>query len=160
MIKKCQLCQLDFDSEDTLCQRCRDLDQRKRRTRTELPFAALTGLVLEKLVQVKGSRTINEEVYIWASGRKFVMVHDQDCCECVTVEDIQGNVERMIGEVVIDATENSNCTDPKIEGTDDCWTWTYYTIRTQSETLVIRWYGSSNGYYSESVTFYEEKETA
>lgn len=118
----------------------------------------LAGLTLEKIEESKG----RDEIYIHASGRKFLMKHDQDCCESVTIDSIKGDVNRAIGETVLDATESTN-NDPKqedteVDGYNDSCTWTYYTIRTQSETIVIRWYGTSNGYYSERVDFYETTE--
>lgn len=125
----------------------------------KVPFETLAGLVLEKLEKSK-SQYNEEEVHITASGRKFVMRHEQDCSESVTVDSTKGDVSRSIGETVIDATEHSNRGDeegaePRLDEWHDSWTWTYYTIRTQSETIVIRWYGTSNGYYSERVDFYE-----
>jgi len=43
--------------------------------------------------------------------------------------------------------------DSAIESQDESCTWTFYRINTIKGTVVIRWYGSSNGYYSESVSF-------
>lgn len=118
----------------------------------------LAGLTLEAFDGKKG----DAEIVIVASGRKFKMLHYQDCCESVSVDSVSGNPQNAIGEVIIDATErNSRDHDlpnlPAKEWADSSETWTYYTIRTQSETMVIRWYGTSNGYYSESVDFEEVK---
>jgi len=120
----------------------------------EVKFDVLKGLVLENLTRAKSK--YDERIRITASGRDFLMFHDQDCCEQVVVESICGEVDKALGEEITEAVEHSNSDKPSLEEyTDeengDSWTWTYYTIRTQSETIVIRWYGTSNGYYSESV---------
>lgn len=142
---------------DTLSYACIINETRAENFDMELPFSTLAGLVLEKFEVSHDKDRIN----IVASGRKFTMFHEQDCCESVVVDDIQGNIERALSETIIDATEYSrppsnDLPNIKEECGDESCTWTFYTIRTQSETIVIRWYGSSNGYYSESVSFFEE----
>ena len=80
------------------------------------------------------------------------LFHDQDWCEHVTIEDICGSLDDLIGSPIIRATQDSNRDNPKKDG-DDSHTWTFYNIATAKGHVTIRWYGSSNGYYSEGVDF-------
>jgi hypothetical protein len=92
------------------------------------------------------------------------MYHEQDCCESVSIEDINGNMDCLIGSPITKAEErvsddtdhDSNNPGPK-ETWDDCYTWTFYTLATVKGYVDIRWYGTSNGYYSESVDFVQIK---
>ena len=111
-------------------------------------FGELAGLVLTRI------EVLEDEIRFFTEGDAFRMFHDQRCCESVVVDSISGNLARLIGEKILDATERSNSKGPKgHKSSGDSETWTWYTIRTQNETVTIRWYGASNGYYSESVDF-------
>lgn len=79
----------------------------------------------------------------------FWFSHMQDCCEHVDLVDVNQNGVG-VGEVISTADERVSYPDV-FERNDDSETWTFYTIRTQSMDLDLRWVGSSNGYYSESV---------
>ena len=83
-------------------------------------------------------------------GRDMELYHEQDCCESVYLEDVIGaDLKDLIGETVLVAEETIDCGETDY---GDSTTWTFYHIRTNLHTITLRWYGSSNGYYSESVS--------
>ncbi len=85
----------------------------------------------------------------------LVMQHQQDCCEHVYLHDIAGDLTDIMNVPVLQAEESSNSDNSEKpedqDYADDSHTWTFYRITTIRGTVVMRWYGSSNGYYSESV---------
>lgn len=92
-------------------------------------------------------------------GGTVMLHHVQDCCEHVRIESLDGDLEDLVGTPIVFAEEAVNPPDaPKTEDSsyDSHHTWTFYRIGTIKGTVVIRWYGSSNGYYSESVSFVYE----
>ena len=85
-------------------------------------------------------------VFVFDDGTFAKMYHSQDCCESVSIEDVNGNLEDLIGvplEVFEERTQNA----PSSYGSA---TWTFYCLRTIRGSIDIRWHGSSNGYYSET----------
>lgn len=115
-------------------------------------FEDLKGKTLKEITVCDEDTRINFEC---EGEDRFIMYHDQDCCESVTIEDICGDLDDLIGTPILVAEESVTCGDPKNDGeyTDESSTWTFYKLRTIKGSVTIRWYGSSNGYYSESVTF-------
>jgi hypothetical protein len=81
------------------------------------------------------------------------MYHDQDCCEKVSVEDVYGDVDDILNTMIISAQEVVNPEDAENRPDAESYTWTFYNMATIKGYLTLRWYGSSNGYYSESVKF-------
>ena len=120
----------------------------------EAEFDELTGkLLLATLVD----QNTDDIVFITLDGRAYHMHHPQDCCETVTIDDICGELDWLQEAQVIRAEERSHCgtTHDRPDSTDDdgSQTWTFYELVTTKGAVTIRWYGTSNGYYSESVCF-------
>lgn len=111
----------------------------------DVAFERLKGLTIRAIEVDK----TNDDVITFATdGGLFRMSHSQDCCEHVYVEDIAGDLDDLIDNPVLLAEEVSN-EDPEAE----CGQWTFYKLSTIKGSVTIRWYGSSNGYYSTSVDF-------
>jgi hypothetical protein len=94
----------------------------------------------------------DEELVLYLSDTNYVrLYHGQDCCESVVIDDICGDLEDLVGAPLLVAEEVEGYTqDPKSEY-DDSYTWTFYRFATRKGWVTVKWYGSSNGYYSESV---------
>ncbi len=118
---------------------------------------SIEGLVGKTLSKIEGSVGDETMTFTTNSGLKYSMYHRQDCCESVEIEDICGDLKDLIGSPIISAFEKSS-QDKNPDGVvppeyQDSFTWTFYTIVTAKGTVTLRWYGESNGYYSETVTF-------
>ena len=90
-------------------------------------------------------------------GRVFRFYHSQDCCESVKIaaaQDGDGSLLSLIGKQIREVTQEE-LRDDDTETSYDSWTKTTITFRTDSETVISRWIGESNGYYSEDVDLEE-----
>lgn len=114
------------------------------------PFETLVG---KTLTEVTGTAGDGEMTFKTDSGEVFVLYHEQDCCESVSIDDIEGDLADLIGAPIVLAEEASNMPEPEAPEYADSFTWTFYRIATAKGFVVVRWYGESNGYYSESVSF-------
>ena len=113
-------------------------------------FSILQGMTLARIEP----QNDNEELLIVTSeGRVFRQFHDQDCCEHVSIEDICGDLSDLIGSPILQADEScSGAGEPDVS---ESGSWTFYQLATIKGSVTIRWLGSSNGYYSEGVSFEE-----
>ncbi len=120
----------------------------KKRTYPE--FSDLLGKTIKKIDYYKNNALVFYTVDDHFIESKYFMLHQQDCCENVYIEDISGNLEDLIDSPITlsDCSTNSN------ENVNDySQTWTFYKLATIKGFVDIRWLGESNGFYSESVDF-------
>jgi hypothetical protein len=115
---------------------------------TLVPFKTLLG---KTLVSVDVNDYKNVIRFTTTDNETYLMFHEQDCCEDVWVEDIVGDWNDVIGSPIVRAEESRK----RIYDNECCEssTWTYYKLATIKGYVDIRWCGTSNGYYSESVDF-------
>ena len=94
-------------------------------------------------------------VFTEADGSRFVMGYEQDCCASCEIVDLNGDPGDLVGVPIVLADESSSEPDGwKPDEYDESYTWTFYRLATCKGHVDIRWFGSSNGYYSESVSLY------
>lgn len=131
---------------------------------TRIDFESLMGLVFRKVEIVKGTDTVIFEV---SDDLQFQLYHEQECCESVWIADVYGDVEDLENTPVLLAEEVDGNLPPLDDKDDlinpatgnysdnDSYTWTFYKLRTIKGYLELRFYGESNGYYSEKAQLFE-----
>lgn len=113
-------------------------------------FDQLVGRTLCKVTAT------DDEMRLYLTPDNYVcFYHRQDCCESVYIEDICGDLDDLVGAEIIFAEEVSGET-PALssdfeEYEPDSYSWTFYRFQTTKGSVDVRWYGESNGYYSEEV---------
>lgn len=117
----------------------------------------LVGKTFISVTRTPPSASEDRILFVADDGSSYCMYHCQDCCETVQIEDIAGSLEDLVGSPILQAEEvTSKNIDPEgvpvvHEYPDESCTWTFYKFATVKGYVTIRWYGTSNGYYSEGV---------
>lgn len=104
----------------------------------------------------------DEVIFTMADGTVYIFYHAQDCCESVRVEDVIGDLEDLIGVPLLSAFEETSEVHPEdsTKEQQDSFTWTFYRFQSIKGAVTIRWYGESNGCYSELVRLVKETPAA
>lgn len=110
------------------------------------------------ILEIKGGKIYDGELSFVFADETLIFEHDQDCCEYVFIEDVDGDLQDLIGVPLLMCEEVSNYDydDGKNEERDS-YTWTFYKFATIKGYVTVRWLGESNGYYSESVDIRVER---
>lgn len=118
---------------------------------SEVQFSDLLGKTITN-IEKKGDDYL---FFVLDSGEEYVMFHSQDCCEGVSIDDINGDLNDLLNSPITMAEEVTSNVNPEgiTKEYQDSFTWTFYKLATIKGHVTIRWYGESNGYYSESVSF-------
>ena len=116
---------------------------------------ALSELIGKTVASI--NRSYDELIFNMEDGTRYKMYHQQDCCETVSIEDIIGDLDDLIGMPIFRASEDTNSSthpiDKSLDWEPESFTWTFYNFATIKGYVTIRWFGTSNGYYSEGVSF-------
>ena len=91
-----------------------------------------------------------EELILENEYYRIVFTHDQDCCESVFIEDVIGELSDLNDSPLLMA----ECVKSHDASGYESQTHTWYKFATINGYVTIRFWGGSNGYYSESVDVY------
>ena len=118
-------------------------------------------MIGQTIVKVEHEKSLDDFLKFYKEdGTIYEFYYEHDCCATCNIEDIVGELEYLVGEPLLKAEEVSSHNDennPPLDEFDDSYTWTFYKFATIKGYVDVRWYGTSNGYYSESVSLRKYK---
>jgi hypothetical protein len=131
-----------------------DLARDKTMSTKATSVSDLLGKTMTSVVATYDTLTFRD-----TEGREYELYHAQDCCESVYIEDVCGELNDLVGSPLTMSEEvESDPPEGHVPSDYGSETWTFYRFATVKGYVTVRWFGSSNGYYSESVNFRETTE--
>lgn len=123
--------------------------------KTEVNFDDLVGKIITKV-----SQRSDRIIFKTSDGEVYSLQHDQECCENVELDDVCGDLDDLINEKIIkfyEVQDKKTPLKPEDIGKEDVesHTWAFYHISTLSSHITIKFYGISNGIYSETANLYK-----
>lgn len=118
--------------------------------RLRMSVSDLIGKTLTK-ISVESEYNLKNKMVFETQDGVYEMYHIEECCETVSIEDIDGYLDDLVGVPILNAEEYTNSGETN-QGSE---TWTFYKFATVKGYVTIRWYGESNGNYSEAVSFFK-----
>lgn len=120
-------------------------------------YAKVEDMVGLTMKEVTINRNTDEMLFVTTDGREFKLYHQSDCCESVTIDDVNGDPADLVGLPLSmsEQVSSENEPPPQSDYAPESYTWTFYKFATPKGYVNVKWYGTSNGYYSEGVDFVE-----
>lgn len=112
-------------------------------------FEQLIGKKFDRVYQSEYDG--NDAIYFENENEAFVLTHTQDCCEDVYIDDLGGDLDDLIGNEL----NIAECVYQYGDTDYGTYTWSFIKFATIKGYVDIKFYGSSNGYYSEAASVYE-----
>ncbi len=112
----------------------------------------ISKLIGLNIKQIEVNETNDKLIFYMEDGDIFEMYHDQECCEDVYLQDIVGELDDLIDNPILIA-EKREVDQSALSKYDGYYLWTFYEFATIKGSVTLRWYGTSNGYYSVDVSF-------
>lgn len=119
---------------------------------SQIQFESLVG---KTITEIAGAEANSDRVELATEDGVYVLWHDQDCCESVAITQVDGDISDLLDSPLTIAEESSS----ECEDCSDSGTWTFYKLATVKGYVTLRWLGTSNGFYSERVSFRKQGTT-
>jgi hypothetical protein len=128
-------------------------------------YIDIETLIGKKIIELNIRESADEVLFGTDDGKKWIMHHNQDCCESVDLERVDGELSDLLYEIITDAeckTFSGYEDDgdwPKFLLKEpewlESWTVSKLDFTTAKGLVSFIWQGRSNGYYGEEVQIEE-----